>query len=57
MESHSNGMTDTGPLVKLKKAMQVLKDEIAQFEVRTGVVEHTLMQAKIRTKKPQLSII
>jgi estrogen-related receptor beta like 1 len=51
MEHQGNSMTDTGPLIKLKHTMTKIKEEIAQFEIRIGVVENTLLQARIRAKK------
>lgn len=51
MENQTNAHSDTGPLVKLKSAMQKIREEIGQFEVRIGIVENTLLQAKIRSKR------
>ncbi len=50
-------MKDTGPLIKLKNTMGKIRDEIAQFEIRIGVVENTLLQAKIRAKKHGHSLL
>lgn len=47
-ESRGSSMTDTGPLVRMKKAMKKLKGEIKEMEIRIGVLSHTLMQAKMR---------
>ncbi|PRP81076.1 hypothetical protein PROFUN_11190 [Planoprotostelium fungivorum] len=56
MEAHNNSLADTTPLLKLKGSVQKLKDEISQFEVRIGVLEGTLLQAKLRAKKTAASI-
>lgn len=50
MDSRGNSMTDTSPLVKIKQALASLRDEIKTFELRIGVVSHSLMQAKMRVK-------
>ncbi|KAJ0390577.1 hypothetical protein ATCC90586_011874 [Pythium insidiosum] len=41
-------MTDTSPLVAIKDALKALNAEIKNFELRIGVVGHTLLQAKAR---------
>lgn len=51
MDERGNNMTDQGPLVKVKQAMTRLKSEIAQMELRIGVVQHTLLGSKIQSKK------
>lgn len=51
MEQQGTSMTDTGPLVKLKNAMQRIQEEIGQFEVRLGVVEHALLESRAKAKK------
>ena len=44
-------MTDTSPVVRIKKALQALKREIKEMELRMGVLSHTLMHAKMRQKQ------
>lgn len=46
-ESKDNGLNDTSPLVKIKSALQQLKDEIHNFDMQIGVVSNTLMAARI----------
>ena len=41
------------PLVKIKQAIQQLKKEITQMDIRSGVVEHVLLQAKLKDKTTQ----
>lgn len=41
------------PLVKIKQAIQQLKKENMQMEIRCGVVEHILLQAKLNDKTSQ----
>lgn len=38
------------PVVKIRQSLTKLKQEIEQMDVRMGVVEHTLLQAKLREK-------
>ncbi|KAI8618712.1 intra-flagellar transport protein 57 [Chytriomyces sp. MP71] len=47
MDEIGNGMTDSQPLVNIKKGMAKLKVDIKQMNLRIGVVEHTLLQSKV----------
>ena len=40
-----------GPLVKIKKAIEELNRDIIRMDVRIAVLEHTLMQSKVREKE------
>ncbi len=51
MDDRGASMTDTSPLVKIKQALQNLKAEVKELELRIGVVGHSLMQAKNRQSK------
>uniref|UniRef100_A0A0G4I6F1 Intraflagellar transport protein 57 n=1 Tax=Chromera velia CCMP2878 TaxID=1169474 RepID=A0A0G4I6F1_9ALVE len=51
-EEKSSAVTDTAPLVKVKDAVKQLKAEIKLMELRTGVVSHSLLQARMRSKPP-----
>ncbi|XP_014788112.1 intraflagellar transport protein 57 homolog [Octopus bimaculoides] len=53
MEERGNTMTDGAPLVKIKQTLQQLKKECSQMDVRSGVVEHILLQAKLKDKNIQ----
>lgn len=53
MEERGSSMTDGAPLVKIKQAIQQLKKEITQMDIRAGVVEHVLLQAKLKDKTTQ----
>ncbi|KAJ8524377.1 hypothetical protein ON010_g16741 [Phytophthora cinnamomi] len=48
MDERGAKMTDTSPLVHIKDALKTLAAEIKNFELRIGVVSHTLLQAKCR---------
>ncbi|XP_020602976.1 intraflagellar transport protein 57 homolog [Orbicella faveolata] len=50
MDERGTNMTDAGPLVRIKQALTRLKQEVQQMEVRIGVVEHSLLVAKIRDR-------
>ncbi|XP_069769404.1 intraflagellar transport protein 57 homolog [Narcine bancroftii] len=50
MEEKGSSMTDGTPLVKIKQALTKLKQEITQMDIQIGVVEHTLLQAKLKEK-------
>jgi intraflagellar transport protein 57 len=47
MEERGSSMTDTTPLVRIKKSIKQLKEEILEMELRMGVLSHSLMEAKI----------
>ena len=38
------------PLVKIKQAIAKLKQESTQMDIRIGVVQHVLLNAKLREK-------
>ncbi|EDV19563.1 uncharacterized protein TRIADDRAFT_61928 [Trichoplax adhaerens] len=50
MDERGTSMTDSGPLVKIKQALTRLKNDITQMDLRIGVVEHILMNARLKDK-------
>ncbi|OWZ22252.1 Intraflagellar Transport Protein 57 [Phytophthora megakarya] len=48
MDERGAKMTNTSPLVHIKDALKILATEIKNFELRIGVVSHTLLQGKCR---------
>ncbi|EDO43467.1 predicted protein [Nematostella vectensis] len=50
MDERGTNMTDAGPLVRIKQSLTRLKQEVQQMEVRIGVVEHSLLSAKLRDR-------
>uniref|UniRef100_A0A3Q3WC67 Intraflagellar transport protein 57 homolog n=1 Tax=Mola mola TaxID=94237 RepID=A0A3Q3WC67_MOLML len=50
MEEKGSSMSDGAPVVKIRQSLTKLKQEIVQMDVRIGVVEHTLLQAKLKEK-------
>ncbi|XP_041373379.1 intraflagellar transport protein 57 homolog [Gigantopelta aegis] len=53
MDERGSSMTDGAPLVKIKQSIQQLKKENTQMDIRIGVVEHVLLQAKLKEKNTQ----
>ncbi|CAF0809630.1 unnamed protein product [Didymodactylos carnosus] len=51
MEETGQNVTDGGPLVKIKKAIEDINKDIVRVDVRIAVLEHTLMQSKVREKE------
>lgn len=51
MNNRESNATDTSPLVSMKHALVNIRGEVKTFDLRIGVVSHTLMQAKLRTAK------
>lgn len=50
MDDIGNGMTDSKPLVNIKQGFARLKNEVKQLDLRTGVIQHTLLTAKMKNK-------
>ena len=46
-ESKDSGIHDTSPLVKIKGALQQIKSDIYNFDMRIGVVANSLLAARI----------
>ncbi|CAK8673516.1 intraflagellar transport protein 57 homolog [Clavelina lepadiformis] len=55
MEERGNSMTDGAPLVKIKQTLSRLKTESIQMGIRIGVIEHVLMQARMRDKTSDIN--
>ncbi|XP_052806204.1 intraflagellar transport protein 57 homolog [Mya arenaria] len=53
MDDRGSSMTDGAPLVKIKQAIGQLKKENTNMDIRMGVVEHILLQAKLKDKTSQ----
>ncbi|KAF1614688.1 hypothetical protein FQV09_0011885, partial [Eudyptes chrysolophus] len=49
-EEKGSSMTDGAPLVKIKQALTKLKQETIQMDIQIGVMEHTLLQSKLKQK-------
>ncbi|KAJ3173293.1 Intraflagellar transport protein 57, partial [Geranomyces variabilis] len=52
MDDIGSGMTDSKPLVGVKQGVVKLKAEVKQMDLRVGVIQHTLLHAKLKTKGP-----
>lgn len=50
MDERGNNMTDAGPLVRIKQALSKLKQESVEMDLEIGVLEHALLQGKVREK-------
>ncbi|XP_005103543.1 intraflagellar transport protein 57 homolog [Aplysia californica] len=53
MDERGSSMTDGAPLVRIKQSIHQLKNESKQMDIRAGVVEHILLQAKLKDKTLQ----
>ncbi|KAM4683025.1 intraflagellar transport protein 57 homolog isoform 1-T1 [Amazona ochrocephala] len=49
-EEKGSSMTDGAPLVKIKQALTKLKQETIHMDIQIGVMEHTLLQSKLKEK-------
>lgn len=47
-ESKDSGLHDTSPLVKIKAGLQQIKADIHSFDMRIGVVAHSLLAARVQ---------
>ena len=50
MEDRGSSMTDGSPLVNIRKNLARVKQELLGMDVRIGVLEHTVMQARLRDR-------
>lgn len=50
MDERGSSMTDGTPLVSIKKTITKMKNEISEMNVRIGVLEYSLMCARIRDR-------
>ena len=50
MDEHGTSMTDAAPLVRLKQSLTKLRSDTVDVEMRTGVLEHVLLSARMRDK-------
>ncbi|KAG7325653.1 hypothetical protein KOW79_010578 [Hemibagrus wyckioides] len=50
MDEKGSSMSDGVPVVKIRQSLTKLKQEIQEMDVRMGVVEQTLLQAKLKEK-------
>ncbi|KAH6579099.1 hypothetical protein BASA61_010487 [Batrachochytrium salamandrivorans] len=50
MDDLGSGMTDSKSLVAIKQGLTQLKTETKQMDLRIGVIEHTLLHAKLKSK-------
>jgi estrogen-related receptor beta like 1 len=50
-ESRDSGIHDTSPLVRIKSALQQIKQESCAFDLRIGVVSHLLLAARVSANK------
>ena len=50
MDERGSSMTDGTPLVNIRKTLVRMKQEVVTMDVRIGVVQHTLVQAKLKDK-------
>jgi estrogen-related receptor beta like 1 len=46
-DSRDSGMHDTSPLVRIKAALQQIKAEAHEFDLRLGVVSHSVLAARV----------
>ncbi|XP_076155950.1 intraflagellar transport protein 57 homolog [Alosa pseudoharengus] len=50
MEEKGSSMSDGAPVVRIRQSLTKLRQESQQMDVRMGVVEHTLLQARLHQK-------
>jgi len=51
MEDRGSSMTDTSPVIKMKKSLAQVKHDAKQMDVRIGVAQHALLQARLQKQK------
>ena len=48
MDERGTSMTDTSPLIKIKSALNRIKEERKALDIRLGIVTHTLVAKKLK---------
>ena len=51
MEERGSSMTDGSPLVNIRKSLARMKGEITGMDIRIGVIEHTMLQARVKNRE------
>lgn len=51
MNDRGSQMSEASPLVSIKQALQQIKSEIKTFDLRIGVVSHSLLATKVNRGK------
>merc|ERR1711907_117178 len=51
MEDRGSSMTDTSPVIKMKKSLAQVKHDAKLMDVRIGVAQHALLQARLQKQK------
>jgi len=51
MEERGSSMTDGSPLVSIRRSLARVKSEIIGMDVRIGVVEHSLLQGRMKDRE------
>lgn len=51
MEQRGNSMTDGSPLINIKKAVVRLKEEIAEIDVKIGVLQHSMSNEIVKRQR------
>lgn len=54
LDNKGSNLSDASPLVRLKAAINSLKAELRQMELRIGVVSHNLTSLSLRDKQEAL---
>ena len=49
-QDRGSSISNTSPIVRIKAAIKQLKDELCQMRVRTGVLEHQLLQISLKQR-------
>lgn len=49
-ESKKDNISDTSPLLKIKKAITKVKNDIRAIDIRIGVVSNTILQNKLKER-------
>ena len=50
MEERGSSITDGSPLVNIRRSLARVKSEITSMDVRIGVLEHSLLQARMKDR-------
>eukprot|EP01017_Pseudomicrothorax_dubius_P029009 TRINITY_DN3493_c0_g2_i8.p1 TRINITY_DN3493_c0_g2~~TRINITY_DN3493_c0_g2_i8.p1 ORF type:complete len:165 (-),score=50.69 TRINITY_DN3493_c0_g2_i8:136-630(-) len=56
IDEYGSNATDSSPIVKIKEAIKNLRAEIAAIDLRSGIVNHTVLNYMRKEKKEQVNL-
>ena len=55
LDERGSNISDSSPVVRIKAAIKSIKSELQQMSVRTGVLQHQLLQVMLAKSRERLT--